>query len=288
MSDADKNRVTDELRVFLESRPLYAATKIKTPGWGAGFYYDKRLWPDSMTRPCERCKLATTWSRTEGPTPLGPGVTIAFNCARCSSGEFIVWTQLRVPSDFDAGTMELRKLGQTPAWSIEVPKPMQDALPASALESYKRGLIMMSQSYGIAAVAYFRRVVEDVVERILDLMEEAAKLDRDHPDQAALDAIAEARRSHQATDRLELVADLVPAYLRPGGANPLSRLYASYSEGLHGLGDEECLEIATDLRDALDYLLPGLSDRLTSARAYQASLAKAGRRKTKPKDPAST
>jgi hypothetical protein len=67
--------------------------------------------------------------------------------------------------------------------------------------------------------------------------------------------------------------------MRPGGRNPLADLYEAYSEGIHSLSDEECLEVARDVQAGLDYLLPTLHEQLAAARAYQAALAKAKRRK---------
>jgi hypothetical protein len=61
----------------------------------------------------------------------------------------------------------------------------------------------------------------------------------------------------------------------------LARLYAAYSEGVHALSDDECQQVAMELRDSLDYLLPGLTEQLGAARRYSNSLAKAQRRKAK-------
>lgn len=98
-------------------------------------------------------------------------------------------------------------------------------------------------------------------------------------DQTTVDAIAKARRDYSATERLKHAASLLPPMLRPGGSNPLSDLYDSYSEGIHALNDEECLDVARTVQAALDYLLPNLREQLTKAREYQAAITRAKRRK---------
>ena len=64
-------------------------------------------------------------------------------------------------------------------------------------------------------------------------------------------AIRTAKERGRTEERLKLAAEALPESLRPGGANPLAVLYNHYSRGIHGLTDEECLEVARELHFAL-------------------------------------
>jgi hypothetical protein len=129
----------------------------------------------------------------------------------------------------------------------------------------------MSQAYGIGALAYFRRIVEDAVGALLNLVEEAAEADRDTEAKASVEA---ARKEHVADEKLRLIAQTIPLSLRPGGVNPFATLYADYSRGLHSLADEDCLGVAMDLRAALEYVFGTVRERLEAAKAYKATITK--------------
>jgi hypothetical protein len=69
------------------------------------------------------------------------------------------------------------------------------------------------------------------------------------------------------------------------GRNPLSLLHSALSEGLHEHTDEECLEIAQDIR----VVLTELADRISLALKEEAELTQAvsrllNRKSTKPAD----
>jgi hypothetical protein len=81
--------------------------------------------------------------------------------------------------------------------------------PDTAL--YLKGRRAENQELGIAAFAYYRRVIED-------------------------------RKA------VEAVKHGIPQALLINGHNPLTLLHSALSEGLHAMSDEQCLEIATSIR----------------------------------------
>jgi hypothetical protein len=112
-------------------------------------------------------------------------------------------------------------------------------------------------------------MVENVVGDLLNLVEEAASADNDH---AALAAVKSARKTRIADEKLKLISGVIPLSLRPGGVNPFARLYDDYSRGIHTLSDEDCLSIATDLREAFDYVFGNVRDQLEQAKAFRERL----------------
>ena len=59
------------------------------------------------------------------------------------------------------------KVGQEPAWSIDI-EPYLEKIFGKYVNDYKKGLINESQGYGIGAFAYYRRIVEVIIDELLN------------------------------------------------------------------------------------------------------------------------
>jgi hypothetical protein len=190
----------------------------------------------------------------------GQVILLRYACADCSEvGHAIA---LR------AGEEGIEKIGQWPALSVELEKPLQRALGAQA-PIFRKGLICERQSYGIGAFAYYRRVLEEVV---LDLLGKLEDLFTDEDRERYEAQLEKVKAAHSAEDRLKLVSDFVPPGLALDGMNPLLALYQALSNGLHARTDQECLENAQLIREIMSLLFgeierhrnvkKGLSDRV--------------------------
>ena len=145
----------------------------------------------------------------------------------------------------------MEKIGQYPDWNIEMDKELEKML-GEHTKYYKRGLICESQSYGIGAYAYFRRITEDVIdellESILDLVEEDEK-------EQYIGRLEDVKKEKIAEKKINLVKDLLPKSLQVDGMNPLKELYEVLSQGIHNETDEECMEKAEAIRGILVFLV---------------------------------
>lgn len=251
-----------ELREFLESSPLYGkGISVSAPG--------RDFYPTAMQRNCKDCKAVTSWTRAEkGFAQFGGGDLLEFACAICRNARFVVWILADTAQrDFPPGypiptrrTYHLRKIGQWEPWSIAPNRALEDALGEENAGLYRHALMNLSTSYGIGALAYFRRVIENEVDRVLEVLAETAKLEGD---EASAEAIQRARSKTQAEEKLRLAADAAPPSLkRLGTGNPLSTLYGEFSAGIHGKSDAECCDIAKRLRAAFEYIFQTLRARL--------------------------
>ncbi len=255
-------RESPELREFIESSPLYGKG-IKLSASGTDFY------PTAVQRSCKECKAVTSWTRVQkGFAHFGGGDLLEYACAICERAHFVVWILRDTPQvDGPPGypvpvrrTHHLRKIGQWEPWSIAPNRALEDALGDENAGLYRHALMNLSASYGIGALAYFRRVVENEVDRVLEVLAETAKQDGDD---TSADALQKARANPRADEKLRLAAEAAPPSLkRLGTGNPLSSLYGEFSTGLHGKSDEECCEIAKRLRAAFEYVFLTLRTRL--------------------------
>lgn len=177
---------------------------------------------------------------------------LRYRCASCHKSQRIFLVAFHTEKkDTDQDSLVLEKVGQYPAWSIEMDKELEEMLGEHA-EYYRRGLICESQSYGIGAYAYFRRITEDVIDKllesILDLVEAEEK-------EQYREKLEEVRKEKTAEKKINLVKDLLPKSLQVDGMNPLKELYGVLSEGIHDKTDEECMEKAEAIRGILVFLV---------------------------------
>ena len=136
---------------------------------------------------------------------------------------------------------------------------------------YRKALISESQSYGISAFAYYRRIVEEVID---DLHNDISDLMAGDERAEYLKALEEAKNTHATQQKIDLVQDKLPAILRPGGRNPLSGLHRTLSAGLHAESDERCMELAVAVRETLVYLINQIETTKIASARYLESLDK--------------
>jgi hypothetical protein len=160
------------------------------------------------------------------------------------------------------------KVGQFPAWEV-VGEPNIEKLLGVHSTYYKKGLTCESQGYGIGAFGYYRRIVEETIDEMLN--EIADLISGDDLDKYN-DALAKAKATIVTAEKIELVKDLLPPILRPEGMNPLSVLHSALSEGLHAESDDECLEFAQHCREVLVFLVNQVAASKETAKSFTTSM----------------
>ncbi len=145
---------------------------------------------------------------------------------------------------------------------------------------YRKGLICESQGYGIGAFGYYRRIVEEIIDGLLD---EIAELLTESELLEYQDALAKTKETTVTQEKIDLVKDLLPPILRPEGMNPLSALHSALSEGLHAESDEECLEYAENCREILIFLVNQVAASKAASKGFTDSMRKLLEKKSKKK-----
>jgi hypothetical protein len=166
--------------------------------------------------------------------------------------------------------------------SIETSPELAKALGEENAGLYKKALISSNYNHGLGAVAYFRRVLENKVNLILDLIAEGLETSREQTDDLA--HLEEIKNSHRVEEKIEFASRILPAHLKPGGHNPLDKLYAAASAGLHGESDDECLTIFNEARFVFEYLFKNLTLSNDDAREYVKRLSAPLKPKAAPKN----
>jgi hypothetical protein len=212
---------------------------------------------------------------------LEPGRThrLSFICTHCQKHQvsFLVYVD-HMKGGADDG-FSLVKAGQWPSTRPKLTRPLERALGESAAPLYQKGLTAENHNFGIGAFAYYRRVAEDIIDKLLSDIRSYAEAHGAADLVKALDGVA---TETPASERIKIVKDLLPLSLRPDGLNPLGTIYQALSDGLHGQSDEHCLEHAEKLRFAIEFLVSTVEDQRASTSQYVAAmrgLQKAGQKK---------
>ena len=253
---------------FFEEYPLYRKFRVSLPD-----NHSKISFP-GIRLFCSVCSAEHTFTLTQPvianrqanqlPPPQNP-VAVAgkialleYTCASCKDYKqsYLIY--------FDPKLQFVMKAGQYPSWAILVDRGLADVLGAYK-DTYQKGLICEAQGYGIGAYAYYRRIVEQIIDSLLDTIDELIDGDRREIYDRAL---AETKKVGSATEKIALVKDLLPSSLRPERMNPLGILYDALSAGIHAKTDEECLELACSIRETVVFLI-GQIQRTISGRASE-------------------
>ena len=252
---------------LLEEYPLYRRKEF--PVAGRMVFLEK----PRINMHCAKCKQTRTfqmtneyWDQWHVPNTDTPGqrVLARYICVSCTEFERTFTILLSDNRDW------VMKIGQYPPWSIFGNEQLE-ALLGNHGDYYKKGLICESQGYGIAAFAYYRRITEEVIDKLLQQVETLIGPEEQPAYEAAL---AKVKKTRVAAEKIEIVKELLPSNLRPGGINPLSVLHGALSEGLHAESDETCLKHAQAVRETLLYLVSQISSAQIAGASFSESIKK--------------
>jgi hypothetical protein len=172
------------------------------------------------------------------------------------------------------------KVGQYPEPEERIPETLEQTLAGFDLKLYKNALRMRNFNLGVAAVAYMRRIIENRMNDMLEILHESA---------IAHNAPAELLARHEAmtkekrfSEKVDYAGELLPSGLRPSGKpNPMAILHELASEGLHAKSDEECVDIFDSCRRTFEYVFGKLRIETEDARNFVKEMTGLAEKKAK-------
>jgi hypothetical protein len=194
----------------------------------------------------------------------GEILNITYRCEGCKETKQFYSIKINDNQDY------IMKIGQFPPWNITINKNLKKILKNHE-DIYKKGLECESQGYGIGAFAYYRRIVEntidDILNRILEIVTEGNKKDY-------IKVLEQAKQSHRVEDKINIIKNELPVILMPEGDNPLKSLYTHLSEGIHASSDEECLKKAKYIKNILIFIIDTVVGVQNNQKEYKNSVKK--------------
>ena len=180
----------------------------------------------------------------------------------CQSCRAVVYFLIKAYSDksferrSEGINIYLQKIGQFPPYDIEPEKIVQKYLTDEDNAHYKKALTNLSVSYGIGAFAYFRRIIENEIKRII---KDLSELEFDGANEIKKAYLA-FEKDHQMNNLIHSITPLLPKSLSESGDNPIKLLYEQLSDGIHTFSEDECLQKAQQINILLPYIIKKVNE----------------------------
>ena len=159
------------------------------------------------------------------------------------------------------------KFKELPPYGPRVP-PKLIKLISPDRDEFLRGWRCENQGLGVGAFIYYKRVVENQKNRILEQIIKVSK--KIGAPAGKIEILRNSVKETQFSKALEMAKDAIPESLLIDGHNPIYLLRGILSKDVHALTDEKCLKLAIGVRAVLDIL----SERLSQAMKDEAGLKK--------------
>ena len=180
---------------------------------------------------------------------------IVYQCSNCRQ-EQKVFSLIAAVCKSGPPQGECCKFGELPPYGPHVPSKLIELIGPDR-DIFLQGRRCENQGLGIGAFAYYRRVVENQKNRILEkIVKVAQKLGTT---QDTIDELNAAIEETQFKKALGMAKDVIPDRLFINNQNPILALHRVLSGGMHEFSDERCLALAKDVR----MVLGALSERLS-------------------------
>ena len=274
-------QLTENVATILVSWPLYR-TYVYYGEQGHGEYTSGAkygAWPKILKMFCnnEHCKQETWWETGGTIFNFQQVITsVGYECRNCgksTTSYFIVWARRSSGNYF-------QKIGQYPELEERIPESLEKGLNQADLKLYKNAIRLRNFNLGLAAVAYMRRIVENKMTDMLEILHEAAV--SHNASEEVLKRHEEMKKEKRFTTKIEYAGDLLPANLRPSGKpNPIAILHELASDGIHGRSDEECVEIFDRCRAIFEYVFGKMRIEVEDAKKFVDSMVGLTQQKAK-------
>jgi hypothetical protein len=251
------NKPNSSLTQFIEEYPLYSKFGTDQPIEAAdlnnlafNFFckHEKEVHP---------FRLQAIGHNNNGKHQL-PGGTVDFTemfagvCQSCVT--YTVNIIISGASQDEKPRYFIRKIGQYPAPEASMAKLTDEIayfLNDESRELYEKALKNLEWEFGMGALTYFRRLIRNEVEKIIEALS--------NPYSSQGNKIAEALSSYkqlrQKTKFVEEITPFLPKSLQVHGANSLLMLYDAASMAIDELTETECIKKSKDIDTLFRYLV---------------------------------
>jgi hypothetical protein len=271
MAEAQKTEnIKMSLKDFLEQVPPYENVRIEDLAQNSTQGYINRPAIETYCN-SKKCGDIRYFDCAEVYSELTDGeyniVGLLYRCRHCLEGH--KWFSLLTVKFKLSRSGDAIKLGELPQFGDPVP-PRVISLIGPDRELFLKGKYSEDQGFGIGAFAYYRRVVENQWQRLIDEIVRVLTHLKKSPEQ--IEIFEKAKKENQFNKAVTSVKDAIPESLLIDGChNPLTLLHQALSEGVHVLSDDECLDRAKSIR----LILFELSERLSNAMKEHSELKQA-------------
>jgi hypothetical protein len=204
----------------------------------------------------QKVPLSEKWTR----------IFLHYSCANCRSHSKIFAIMARWNTDIDEG--EAIKVGEWPPFGPKVSARVLSLLGENK-DLFLMGRRSEIQGLGIGALAYYRKVIENQKDHLIDEIIRVVR--RTGSSESHIEKLKSAKMEPKFKNAVELIGDTLPQVLLINGYNPLALLDQAISKGSYVNHDTDALKLATALRK----ILGELAERIVRALEDQTDLDEA-------------
>lgn len=150
-------------------------------------------------------------------------IYLTYRCRHCRKSKKVYALRIAAQIVYSSAPATVYKYGENPAFGPSTPSKLRTLLGANG-DLYFKGRRCESQSLGIGAHAYYRRVVENQKNKFIEEVRKVAETEG--ASTAVLETLTKALSETQFDKAMRLLGDAVPQSLFVAGQNPLRLLHA--------------------------------------------------------------
>jgi hypothetical protein len=204
----------------------------------------------------QKVPLSEKWTR----------IFLHYSCANCRTHSKIFAIMARWNTDIDEG--EAIKVGEWPPFGPKISAKVISILGENK-DLFLMGRRSEIQGLGIGALAYYRKVIENQKDHIINEIIRVVR--RSGASESYIEKLKSAKMEPKFKNAVELISDALPQALLINGYNPLALLDQAISKGFYVDNDSDALKLATALRR----ILSELAERVVRALEDQTELDEA-------------
>jgi hypothetical protein len=179
-----------------------------------------------------------------------------YSCSNCRCRSKIFAIMARWNTVADEG--EAVKVGEWPPFGPPL------SAGATSIAGHNKALFLMGhraemQGLGIGAMVYYRKVIENQKNHIIDEIIRVGR--RTHTSEPQIEKLKAARGEKDFKKAVEIISDAIPQELLMNGYNPLALLEQALTKGSAVEKDHDALRLATAIRK----ILTELAERIVRA-----------------------
>jgi hypothetical protein len=146
----------------------------------------------------------------------------------------------------------IEKVGQYPSLQINPDALFKKFLSKPDIKFYQKGKMLFNQNFGIGALAYWRRIIENEIKRF-----GTATMSSNANAKSTLEPLFKDQKL-KINDIIDKLTQFLPEQILLGGENPFKILYSSVSNGIHNLNEDECSERSKNIEQLLKHVITSL------------------------------
>lgn len=172
--------------------------------------------------------------------------------------------------DFPETNIYIKKVGCSPENKVFIEKAISKHFDKETNNWLYKAKSLKNLNYGIGAFAYYRRIIE---KELIKIIEEIKSLpDSDNHQIGKL--LKEYEDNPKTYTIYENIFQYLPNSLKDLGDNPIQLLYKQTSEGLHSLKEKDCLERAESIDILLDFTIRKINEENSGIKSVKDAIKK--------------